>query len=81
MYANALKTITIPSSSNQGLNISENSFSNCTSLQSVTLLSGVLVIGGNSFYESKNLSIIKIPNSVQTIGIIIIIIIIIISIK
>lgn len=60
----ALKTVVITG----GNAISNDMFTGCVNLTSVTLCDGITTIGSNAFYGCRNLTSINIPDSVTTIG-------------
>jgi hypothetical protein len=60
----SLATVTVTG----GGSIRGNAFAGCTSLTSITILSGVTSIGTNAFYNCTSLASIAIPSSVTGIG-------------
>lgn len=51
-----------------GIDIGDSAFSNCYSLTSITLSSGVIRISNNAFFNCRSLTSITLPNSVTSIG-------------
>ena len=64
VYSNCVKAIRI----GKNCIIGNNAFSNCYSLSSITIPSGVTSIGSSAFYYCYSLSSITIPSSVTSIG-------------